>query len=611
MIKFILNFKSGNDPEMGGEGSGGGKALLITTLLSTSLFFSCSIKKDTQSEANISILPIEEMQDSDGDGVPDKIENERGTNPFIADIPRIKVSYVSDVSMSGTFRTISDENNYISKEIVLPQLFPQTGGSVSLERDYYKALRSKVLANQVAQIKNIEAEKEDLITNEDLRTNILSSWENEKYYNSLESLLEIDGPINNESGKVSFNFKIKVTETTGVSDISNIKLKTFFFNYKKMEESDIHAHSLLKADGSKEVIKIYKEKEANPVSYYKIVSTDLATDRISENIKSRNEIGLKFTDYDYISSGIGLNYSTVLQKTLDRDAKIIFSNGIKTEIYFVSPLFTLESALKLIGKKFVKDNVGGILSIDGIETNASLPIDFDNISKSEFENGVWSIIGSANSLSDKLVEKGFYIISYAKVKDLLDASKSYQKYPEQGEAITKNIKLEKITVGDEVNIIFNSIYLNSFIESLSKKEIAGEKPDPCKFAPGRKAGCNNLLNFESNSCEEIIATPVESRETILPNKDFFSKYLNISNELGDKINFSLYTARNNIQIVFDKPLPLQRNNLTISLKSKDARSLRSGVIATTCPADPKYSINYYPILFNFTKEATIYTQTKY
>jgi hypothetical protein len=594
---------------------------ICLALIGTSFLSSCSIKKNqSKDSASGNTLSIEEMLDSDGDGVPDSIEIQRGTNPLVADIPRIKVSSVSEVSIEGTFRSAEDESSYTSKDILLPQKFAETGDTTGADRDYLKALRKKVLANQVAQIKNTDADKEDLITNEDLRTSILSNWENETYYKILDSLLKIGTPIDNETGKVSMSFKIKLNDTVGVSEVSNVKLKTFFYNYKKMEENDIYSHALLKEDGSKEKINIYKDKEANPVSLYKIVSTDINTSKIAENIKSRNEIGLKFTDYDYISSGISLNYLTVIQKSLDHDAKIIFSNGIKTEVFFVSPIFTLEESLKMLGKKVTKDAKGGIYSIDGIETNASLPIDFDSVSKKDYFSGVWSIIGNADSLSEKLTEKGFYVISYATVKDLIDANRSVQKYPDSPDTFTKSVNLEKVIEGDELDLEINSLHYKVLTENLSRETRDESPPDRCKFTdivnpmspPGRPPGCNNFTSVQF-TCEIITSSLMEVEQDVSFDTDYLKKNLVIKNDMGDTVDYSAFFAENTIHIGFNKQLPLQRNNLKVYFRPPQEKlSLKAGTIKNTCKnGGVNYStVNYEPSIL-IKKEASIYTQTKY
>lgn len=587
------------------------KNLIIPTVAVT--LFSCSVKKESQGAvANVlKTQSIEEMLDSDGDGIPDSYENSRGTNPYIADIPRIKVSSVSTVSMSGTFRS-PDEEEYVSKEIVLPQKFAEAGDIDRANKDYLKTLRRKILANQSAQIKNIEADKEDVITNEDLRASILSSWENGAYYDALNESVSINDKYANESGKVNMSFKIKAIDTKGVSEISNIKLKTFFYDFKKMQESEIYTHILPKEDGTKEKIKIYNEAEANPVTLYKIVSTDLSTSTILSSIKNRNEIGLKFTDYDYISSGIELNYSNVLQKVLDRDAKIVISDGKKTEIFFVSPIYSVEDALKMLGKKVTKDAKGGISAIDGIETNANLPIDFDTVSKADQNKGVWSLVGNSDSLSEKLTEKGFYFISYATIKDLIEASRQTYNHPDSSTKFRDSLRLERIIEGDEVKIQITELGLEKTIESLTS--IIKNKPieDHCKFhnETERKTPCTNLADWQ---CEIISSTPVVSITTEEGERTFLKNNIEIKNELGETVDYDVFTAKNIIHIIFNKQLPYLRNNLFVKLKPKtDYTHVRTGVISDSCPGGREnYTTSKYNQSVLFKTETTLYTQTKY
>jgi hypothetical protein len=386
-----------------------------------------------------------------------------------------------------------------------------------------------------------------------------------------------------------------------------------------MEEQSINSHSLLKEDGSKEKYSIYKDIEANPVSNYKIVSTDINVSKISDMIKARSEVGIKFYDYDYISSGINLNFSTVIQKALDHDAKIIFSEKNKTEVFFVAPQFSLEEALKLLGKKVVKDAKGGIYSINQIESTANLPIDFDTISKSEYNNGLWSIIGDADSLSSKLVEKGFYVISYASIKELVDAEKSIQTYPEATDVLVNGINLEKITTDDELTINVSELKLKSLSENISIENINNTPPDNhCpnviprnpNTPPGR-IGCNHIIilplacNITHASINEIL-NDIDINPTNLKN------IIDVKNELSEKIDFSSYFAGNTVKVVFDKPLPMQRNNLTVYLKNSSPEIIaRSGVIANTCGGSASYSTTKFKPIYLFKKEAFIYSHTKY
>lgn len=590
------------------------KNLIIPTV--TLSLLSCSIKKESRGEvANVlKTQSIEEMLDSDGDGIPDNYETSRGTNPYIADIPRLKVANVSTVSIGGTFRE-PDQEEYISKEIILPQKYAETGDIERANKDYLKALRRKILSNQASQIKNIEADKEDVVTNEDLRASILSSWENKAYYDALNDTASINDQYANESGKVSLAFKIKATDTTGVSEISNIKLKTFFYNFKKMEEGEIYQHFLPKEDGTKEKISIYNSKEANPVSLYKIVSTDLSTNKILDAIKNRNEIGIKFTDYDYSSSGISLNYSTVLQKALDRDAKLVISDDKNTDIYFISPLFTIEEALKMIGKKVTKDAKGGISAIDDQETNANLPIDFDSVSKADQQKGIWSIVGNSDSLSDKLTEKGFYIISYATIKDLIEASRNTYKHPDSNTKLRDSLRFERIIEGDEVKIqlaeIVNETTIENLVSTIKNKPI----DDRCKLVNDadpltKKPGCNNLAD---HLCEIITSSPVKTLITEMGERNFLKNNIEIKNDLGESVDFSVYTAKNIIHVLFNKQLPFLRNNLFLKLKPRiESTVVREGTLSDTCPQGrPNYFTKLYPQSVLFKSETELFTQTKY
>ena len=110
---------SGNDPEAGGDNSGGDKlfggvsdgggrskfnrqlqkCLLIVLSL---VLMSCSVKHDAPAVGTNLVkgitagLKVDPNADSDGDGVKDQDEINQGRNPFVAEIPELKVKFLQN-----------------------------------------------------------------------------------------------------------------------------------------------------------------------------------------------------------------------------------------------------------------------------------------------------------------------------------------------------------------------------------------------------------------------------------------------------------------------------------------------------------------------------------
>jgi hypothetical protein len=155
--------------------------------------------------------------------VPDSLEVILGTNPIIADIPKISIGFVQDISIGAIFKTQLDSLNKNAFSI-LKQEFSDVETNKGGDLDSLKVLRKKVLINQYNHLRNIKAEKADIITNDDLRTNILSSWPDETYYAFLDSLPTIDKNSDNDSGKFTTNLKIKLSNIKNVNSMTNENL---------------------------------------------------------------------------------------------------------------------------------------------------------------------------------------------------------------------------------------------------------------------------------------------------------------------------------------------------------------------------------------------------
>lgn len=595
----------------------------IYLLITLALLSGCSVKKDamTPSASDTSTTSVTNVTsdssglgiiiDTDSDGIPDAVEITRKTNPLIADIPRIGINLVSEISLSGVFR--EEANSLRDESIILKQVFNEIQGERAGDVDFLKVLRRKVVKNQYTHLRNIQAEKEDVIINEDLRTSILSRWDDKLFYPVADSLLKIENKQSNPSGKYNANVKLKITNAAHVTQISNINLKSIYYNFKNMEESEIYNQFLLKQNGSKEKIELFGKDEFIPAPEYNLFANELETSQLADKIMNRNEVGLKFVSYDYLSSGIQLNYSEVISNVLNNNAKIIFSNGKVTEVHFVAPSSSLKGALEMLGKKLDIDKNGDVLSIDGIETNAIYPVDLDVIKNDDLERGIWSIYGESDNLSAELKPQGIYIVSYSNIADLLEVSRrDYEHYPVSD--TQDKIFLKKIYKNDEVIIQVSSIFKNEYYPiTTSKRYIKGGNGPGCMAIPNDPLSSDKKGGADCKQEECIQSTSridVAQRAVSLNASDYL-KWIKVKTADGRDVSFEIFNYSNIIKIKFNKQLNYSRNDLIVYMQndSEPVKSYSTGV-SDACYKQ-SFGSETRKDFYGFNKKVTIYGAARF
>lgn len=615
MLELISLGGGGNDPETGGDGSGGGKLLLNNKFKCHLLFLglliivsSCSIKKKEDPNSFTKQLDsLKAAPDSDNDGISDGLENAMGTNPLIADIPKLSIGLVKDISISAIF---SPKNDFLLKNrfLTLKQEYLEIDDIKGGDIDFLKVLRRKVVINQYNHLRNVKTEKNDIITTEDLRANVLSNWEDSLYFGFMDSLPE-DGEISeNSSGKFISNFRVKITNIKNVTEISDIGVQSFFYNYEKMSESEIYNHYLLKESGSKERFKLSGSDSYFPVTSYPLIANELSTTEILSQLKDRSEVGLKFSDYSYIMSGVSLNYSEVINKALDGDAKVIFSNGKKTEVFFVAPGLTIEQALIQMGNSIKLNNFGDIYSINDIETTAKYPIDVDSLKLDDLKKGIWSVFGDADTLLEKVKQQGLYVISYSTVGEILNSSKRWVSLVDK--EFTNSFSIENIYEGDELLFNFENASIVNLTESISHAQV-GEvcTGGGCNFAPTDRRGPSCYCR---PGCTQSKSTPTLSENYIDPKASDLGSWLTFKNSDGGIVNARVYTYGKNIKVKFFSLPDYLKNKVIVTLKNPKnlTSTARVGLIASTCES-PSFSIQTFENQFKIRGTVKVYGINKY
>lgn len=584
-------------------------------LVGLCLISSCAFKSTDGAPKNnseTSILQASVVVNGSGDGIPDETKSALGLNPSIAYFPRLSVFLVKEITLGAIFKERSNLVEVDEDYLMLTQQYASTSADKGGDLDLLKVLRKKILINQYKFLRNIRAEERDTITDEDLKSSVLSNWEDGQYYGYRKALGLVKAPQDNISGKFSTNFKIKIRSSKGVTQVSNVKLKSFYYDFKNLKLNDIYSHYLKKDTGAKETIDLStSNNEYVPATNYYIFADEIKNTDIQKRINERNEIGLEFEDFDYKVAGIDLNYSKVISSIIDKCAKIVISDGTKTEIFYISPIYNLAEALKILGKDFVQNKDGSIDSLGNLQTGISQPIDFDSLKSSDLSKGVWSIFGESDNMGDQLKAKGFYFISFASMKDLLNANKREIKLSENKN--DSQINIERVLWGDELTIKINSLTRKIMNESISVTEHepvcsgGGCNFTGDDFTRGSECRC-------TQDCNETYSSPSIAGSSVDLTTIKISDFINIADEYGNPVKFDVFSFENTIIVKFNYQLAQLKNKLSISFINPEDReySVRSGRVASTCSGiSPSYSNVQWKNKYEFNHSDTIIGALKY
>lgn len=564
----------------------------------------CSIKKKTGSGQVINQLELlKVMPDSDNDGISDELEKKMGTNPFIADIPKISIGLVSDISIGAIFKP-QMESLVENKFSMLTQEFYEIDSTKGGDLETLKVLRKKIVKNQYNHLRNIKADKLDIITNDDLRSNILSSWSDDQYYPFMDTLPGQDKIFENDSGKFIANLKIKITNATNVTEISNISLKSFFYDYENMSESEIYNHYLLKSSGSKEKFKLSGNESFSPVTIYPLIANELKSNEVYSKIIDRSEIGVKFTDYSYVSSEVALNYAEVLTKVFDGNAKVIYSDGIKTEVFFVNPTLSIGDALRQVGKVVVLNKDGDIYSINGIETIAKYPIDIDNLRIDDLKKGIWSVFGDGDNFAEQMKPQGQYVVAYSTTKDILNVSKKWSTL--EATQNLNSIALDNVYEGDEIQFDISSITVTTITETLAQNHF---ELGNCSFAPSRSPGHQGNCRM----CDKTVASVRTIEVPVLDSLAKMDKWFSFEDSDGEKINVRFFKYGRKIKIIFNSLPSHLKNKIKITFKNPTNKtsSSRNGTVSSTCGDRPSYTNQTFNNIYKINGSVKIFGINKY
>jgi hypothetical protein len=458
---------------------------LFILLLITINLVSCSVKSDGE-ETVQEVSTTDELSassDSDGDLMNDKEEANYGRNPFIADLPDIRVRFLQNYKITVHYKDLLTE---VEGEFVIDTKvgandpsFKYRVGNVFLRENSYKT---------AASIGKFANHSWGGYRDHDL------SWVkypdiDQKFFQ--ENVMKYSKFFNNEKYKVTnvqveLENSIKLKANTDYKEIVNPELSFRFYNYESEKFEIIHSVKIEKTivSGVNETLTV-KIENVNPKL-------------ISENYFKKGEFIIsEMTNYEIPK--IKTDYFTLLNSVKNKTVPVVYNTPLETEVRYVSAGsgIKINKILEILfGKKYVVKNEK-VTTINQFKNN--LPdYTYLNELRTHDKKGSWFVF--TNRLNKHYLEHDFtnkdvLSLSYILGKDL--ASQVEEKIFSYSHEVETTEHYQSYVLG---NIQPNS-EVSFFLES---KRLFGEKIKHWKDSfSNRTSRCDVEFNIFSSLDEKL------------------------------------------------------------------------------------------------------------
>jgi hypothetical protein len=471
---------SGNDPINGGDNSGGGKHLFggdmggggcnlafglrnsnfnrkipeILLLVFSLVLMSCSVKHDAPPTGVTSVkgivvgLQIDPNADSDGDGIKDADEVALGRNPFVADIPELKLQFMKDFTLS--LEGDSGKQLIDSLKDIKSQSYEYNVG------DYSINLIAKKTTAKFARFDGVVVG-----TYNDVDLTRTSYPLISPQFIAKQNFLLGDVGLKNSS--VVFTNTLKLERNRGFQSIANPVFNFHYFNYQTGE------FELL---AQKKIEKVIYEGVQEKID---IGLDDLPATLIKENLLKKGEfITAEIEDYEIPS--MGTTYKKLMAKIAQSCIPITIITPTETKVYYVALNANsnhLGQFLKsLYGANFKIEN-NQLVQIGGLSNNLAA---FKLLSelKNQTKEGKWFVLFN-NHINDDIFQYVFkkddrIVLNYMTGDEL--AQQGFNQTittlkDKKSETVTQDFEIGEIGQNDEVQIILkaNQILIDEIISA--------------------------------------------------------------------------------------------------------------------------------------------------
>jgi len=425
--------------------------LLLAMLLSS---VACSFKSPDENKKSESISQYEEIKpedlsgmDTDGDKLNDLEEKERGLNPFVADIPELKIRFLQNYSIKVNWHVRSPDGI----------AYPDSKWDFTIDTrvgrndpDFKYRVGEVLVRNkafsEAARIGKFSSHSWGRIQESDLTRVIYP--EIDTRFSGKNSLLTgkyFDNPsVVIDTVTVELENSVKLLPSSVYSSVKNLELNFYYFSH------DTESYELL----ATKVIGRHFNRDVNET--FSVALENVPVDLISQNYLKRGEFIIsEVKDFEITETGV--KYSELMKSVKNKSIQMVINTPLETKSLFVAPFKDKNRFTDLMGNiypnqfKVEEDN---LIKVGQFENNLS---DYTHLRevRGEDKKGKWFIFTDrlTRSYLDHEYKAGeALVLSYMTGKEL--AEQTSEKITATRFSISGNDEYEIYPLG---NVSPNSV----------------------------------------------------------------------------------------------------------------------------------------------------------
>ncbi len=304
--------------------------LLVLLALSTACSFKSPEEKSNQAVSQYEELKPEDLakMDTDGDRINDLEEKERGLNPFVADIPELRVRFLQNYAIKvnwhvkttdGVEHTDSAWDFTIDTRVGRndPDFKYRVGEILVRNKAFSEAARiGKFSSHSWGEIQESDLTRV-IYPDVDTRFSGKNSLLTGKYFDNPSVVIN--------KVTVELENSVKLIPSSVYSSVKNLELNFYYFNY------ETEAYELLDT----KIVERHFNRDVNET--FSVVLENVPVDLVSQNYLKKGEFIIsEVKDFEIAETGI--KYSELMKSVKNKSIQMVVNTPLETRSLFVAPL---------------------------------------------------------------------------------------------------------------------------------------------------------------------------------------------------------------------------------------------------------------------------------
>jgi hypothetical protein len=303
--------------------------LLLILAFSAACSFKSPDEKSNQAVSQYEELKPDDLakMDTDGDTLNDLVEKEKGLNPFVADIPELRVRFLQNyaIKVNWHVKTLDGVDHPDSAwDFTIdtrvgrndPDFKYRVGEILVRNKAFSEAARiGKFSSHSWGEIQESDLTRviyPDIDTRFSGKNSLLTG----KYFDNQSVVID----------KVSAELEntVKLMPSSVYSSVKNLELNFYYFNYKT------EAYELLDT----KIVERHFNRDVNET--FSVVLENIPADLISQNYLKKGEFIIsEVKDFEIAETGI--KYSELMKSVKNKSIQMVVNNPLETKSLFVAP----------------------------------------------------------------------------------------------------------------------------------------------------------------------------------------------------------------------------------------------------------------------------------